>query len=121
MPAYSATILVVEDEPLIRLDVVDQLQSEGFETLEAGTGQGALQFMEGDGQIDVVFTDVDMPGDLNGIVLAHEVQERWSSVGIIVTSGKSAISADALPAGARFVSKPYEMSAVVAIIQELIA
>ena len=121
MPVFPATVLVVEDELLIRMDVVDQLQIEGFQTLEAGTGQEALHEMEGDGQIDVVFTDVDMPGDVNGIVLAHEVRERWPSVGIIVTSGQAVIRADALPAGARFFSKPYEMKAIFAIIQELIA
>lgn len=96
MPVFPATVLVVEAELLIRMDVFDQLQIEGFQTLEAGTGQEALHEMEGDGQIDVVFKDVDMPGDVNGIVLAHEVRERWPSVGIIVTSGQGVMNLDAL-------------------------
>ncbi|WP_268234546.1 response regulator [Novosphingobium marinum] len=118
---FPTTVLVVEDELLIRMDVVDQLQTEGFQTLEAGTGREALHQMEGDRQIDIVFTDVDMPGNVNGIVLAHEVREKWPSVGIIVTSGQAVISVDTLPAGAHFFSKPYEMKAIFAIIQELIA
>lgn len=121
MPVFPTTVLVVEDELLIRMDVVNQLQTEGFQTLEAGTGQEALHEMEGDRQIDIVFTDVDMPGNVNGIVLAHKVREKWPSVGIIVTSGQAVISVGALPAGARFFSKPYEMKAIFAIIQELLA
>lgn len=121
MPVFPATVLVVEDELLIRMDVVDQLQAEGFQTLEAGTGEEALHAMEGDGQIDIVFTDVDMPGNVNGIVLAHEVQEKWPSVGIIVTSGQAVISSDALPCGACFFAKPYEMKTIFATIQELLA
>lgn len=121
MPVSPATVLVVEDEFLIRMDVVDQLQTEGFQTLEAGTGQEALHVMEGEGQIDIVFTDVDMPGNVNGVVLAHEVREKWPSVGIIVTSGQAIISADALPSGAGFFAKPYEMKAIFATIQELLA
>ncbi|MBL8657091.1 MAG: response regulator [Altererythrobacter sp.] len=76
MPVFPTTVLVVEDELLIRMDVVDQLQTEGFQTLEAGTVQEALHEMEGDSQIDIVFTDVDMPGNVNGIILAHEVREK---------------------------------------------
>lgn len=121
MPVSPATVLVVEDEFLIRMDVVDQLQTEGFQTLEAGTGQEALHAMEGDGQVDIVFTDVDMPGNVNGIVLAHEVQEKWPSVGIIVTSGQAVISLDALPSGACFFAKPYKMKAIFATIKELLA
>ena len=121
MSVFPATVLVVEDELLIRMDVVDQLQTEGFQTLEAGTGQEALHAMEHDGQVDIVFTDVDMPGNVNGIVLAHEVQEKWPSVGIIVTSGQAVISSDALPCGACFFAKPYKMRAIVATINELLA
>lgn len=121
MSVLTATILVVEDELLIRMDVVDRLQTEGFQTLEAGTGQDALNQMEGDGQIDIVFTDVDMPGNVNGIVLAHKVRERWPSVGIIVTSGQAVIDSDALPEGARFFAKPYEMKAIFATIAEMMA
>lgn len=121
MPVSPATVLVVEDELLIRMDVVDQLQTEGFQTLEAGTGEAALHAMEATKHIDIVFTDVDMPGNVNGIVLAHEVKARWPSVGIIVTSGQAAISADALPCGASFFPKPYEMKGIFATIQELLA
>lgn len=121
MPDSLAAVLVVEDELLIRMDIVDQLQSEGFQTHEAETGQEALHLMKQEHSIDIVFTDVDMPGNVNGIILAHEVHKQWPSVGIIVTSGQAVIGADALPSGTTFFAKPYEMKAILAQIERLLA
>lgn len=120
MPARPVTVLVVEDEFLIRMDVVDQLQAEGFRTLEAGTGQEALEILQQGKQVDVVFTDVDMPGNVNGVVLAHTVEEKWPAAGIIVTSGQAIIADDALPAGASFLPKPYRVAIIVAAIRKLL-
>lgn len=121
MHSSDAVILVVEDEILIRMDVVDQLTGLGYSVIEASTGREALEALTtGDG-VCILFTDVDMPGDLDGIMLAHEVSRTRPEIGIIVTSGKTALGEDALPEGSRFYSKPYVPATVHAAIQEMLA
>ncbi|MEM7688604.1 MAG: response regulator [Pseudomonadota bacterium] len=121
MQSAPAVVLVVEDEILIRMDVVDQLAEIGFAVLEAGSGQEALAIIESEERVDVVFTDVDMPGSVNGIDLARTVDERWPTIAIIVTSGQAIIRADELPAGSLFYPKPYQSAKVHQAIQELLA
>ena len=120
MQSGSATILVVEDEILIRMDVVDQLTALGYDIIEAPSGRDALEALRNTDDIRILFTDVDMPGDLDGIMLAHEVSRTWPEIGIIVTSGKAALDDVALPQGSRFCSKPYIPTAVHAAIQEML-
>ena len=111
-------ILVVEDEPLIRMDAVDQLQSAGFETLEAGCVQDAMEVIQNRGPIQILFTDVDMPGGLSGIELAHEVRREMPEACIIVTSGQSLECPAKLPPGAHFHSKPYQIGPILVEIEE---
>ncbi|EDL48790.1 response regulator [Erythrobacter sp. SD-21] len=120
MHSSDAVILVVEDEILIRMDVVDQLTGLGYSVIEASTGCEALETLTtGDG-VCILFTNVDMRGDLDGIMLAHEVCRTRPEIGIIVTSGKTALGEDALPEGSRFYSKPYMRATVHAAIQEML-
>lgn len=80
-------ILVVEDEFLIRMDLVDYLSGEGFEVFEAAHTDEAIAILEANDQIQVMFTDVDMPGSMDGLKLSAAVRDRWPPVRIVVTSG----------------------------------
>ena len=121
MQLQSAVILVVEDEILIRMDVVDQLEAQGYTLLEAETGQQALETVAREDCVDIVFTDVDMPGGIDGLRLASEIDARWPSIGIIVTSGKAVPAEQCLPQGSRFFPKPYRPEAVHTAIVQMLA
>jgi CheY-like chemotaxis protein len=121
MQPPSPVVLVVEDELLIRMAAVDQLERQGFTMLEAASGQEALDRIALGDRVDVVFTDVNMPGDVDGLMLAREVNQLWPGVGIIVTSGKAVIDPQDLPAGCRFYPKPYKSETIHAAIRALLA
>jgi CheY-like chemotaxis protein len=112
----SLLVLVVEDDPSVRAMAVDSLKEEGFEVLEASSADYAVTLLEARCDIGAVFTDITMPGTLNGFDLARLVRRTYPHVHVVVSSG-------ALPPGfsgevpdARFVPKPYRMTDVVRII-----
>lgn len=112
-------VLVVEDEPLIRMDVVDQLEDEGYRLFVAATADQAIEILEGEPSIRLLFTDIDMPGSMDGLKLAAAVRDRWP-VKIVVTSGHRKIDAADIPEGSVFFSKPYRHKAVVESFRELL-
>lgn len=114
------TVLVVEDEVLVRLDIVDQLEGEGFEVLEAQSADEAIAILEANTQIRLLFTDIDMPGSMDGLKLAAAVRDRWPPVRIIVTSGHRLVEITDLPDGSVFFSKPYRHTDVLRSMQELL-
>ena len=120
MQYKSAVILVVEDEILIRMDVVDHLAAQGYTLLEAQTGQQALETIAHEAHVDIVFTDVDIPGGIDGLTLASEVNARWPSIGIIVTSAKAMLPDRCLPLRSRFYAKPYRPEAVHTAIAQML-
>lgn len=105
LPAHS-TILLVEDEPLIRLFLSELLEESGFRVVEAANGTEALVLMEAGLQVDVLLTDVDMPPGCNGFELAHRVHELWPGTELLIMSGRQWPSEGALPPGAAFLAKP---------------
>lgn len=107
-------VLVVEDEPVLRMLAVDMAEDAGFEVIEASDAATALAILDTRDDIRIVFTDVDMPGDMNGAKLAHAIHHRWPPVRLIVTSGYYRMSELDLPKGDAFFSKPYRPSDVVA-------
>lgn len=107
------TVLVVEDESLIRMSIADHLQESGFEVLEARDADQALKFLTSHPEIEIIFTDVDMPGDMDGIKLAQAVRDRWPPIRIYVTSGLWRLDRDELPDDAVFVPKPYNVDDIV--------
>lgn len=113
------TVLVVEDEPLILLDIVDFLTDQGFRVLEATNAAEALQELENDASIRIIFTDVDMPGSIDGLKLAAAVRDRWPPIQIIVTSGHRKVSGDELPKGSPFFSKPYSLPQIADTIRAM--
>lgn len=106
------TVLVVEDEPLIRLTLIDALEDAGFMVLEAGTADEALDIIN-DKTINLLFTDIQMPGENSGLDLAHAVADRFPEAGIVIASGRLTPADVDLPASAEFFAKPYDLSAIV--------
>jgi DNA-binding NtrC family response regulator len=111
-------VLIVEDEPFVRLSGVDLLAGAGFEVLEAGNAGEALRILEATPEVRIVFTDVEMPGSLDGLGLARNICQRWPGIGIVVTSGRN-IRAEMIPREARFLAKPYDGQALVRHIEEM--
>ena len=104
------TILVVEDDEMVRESVADQLTAMGYEVLTASDGPAALEILSGDGAIDLLFTDVIMPGGLNGSQLASLARTHRPGIRVLFTSGyteRAAVFTERLPEGAELLSKPY--------------
>ena len=95
----KAVVLVVEDSAIIRMCAVDLVMSAGYEALEASDADQAILILESRADIDLVFTDVQMPGTMDGIKLAHHIRNRWPPVKLIVASGKAIIAESSLPEG----------------------
>jgi DNA-binding NtrC family response regulator len=109
-------VLVVEDEPLVRMVAADALADEGIMAWEAADAEEALHVLEKRPRIGLVFTDVDMPGDMNGLGLAHEVSVRRPDVSLIVTSGAVTVREEDLPDHGSFLPKPYPTEHLVSIV-----
>ena len=112
-------VLIVEDEPLVRLTGADLLAEAGFEVLEAGNADEALRILEATPEVRVVFSDVEMPGSLDGLGLARNICRRWPSIGIVLTSGHR-IREETIPREGRFLAKPYDGQALVRHIEEIV-
>ncbi|AYV47501.1 response regulator [Caulobacter flavus] len=120
-PQARPLILVVEDEPLVRALACDILEDGGFRSLEAGSAREAIAIIAARTNIAILFTDVDMPGEINGVGLAYLVSKQAPEVKIVVTSGAGARTADDLPANARFLLKPYSPATLIDLIGGLLA
>ena len=107
------TVLLVEDEFLVRMLGADVLTEAGFEVIEATNGDEALSVLEDRDDVRVLFTDVDMPGSLDGLELARVTHDRWPHVAVLIVSGKVRPGPSDLPPGGRFIGKPSEPAAIV--------
>jgi two-component system, response regulator PdtaR len=114
-------ILVVEDDPIIRMGALQLVIDAGFEALEAENADQAIRILEARSDIHLVFTDVGMPGTMDGIKLAHYIRRRWPPVKLIVASGKVILDESHLPAGARFFAKPYSESTIVRALTAMLS
>jgi len=103
----QTTVLVVEDEPILRFDAVDMLEEAGMEVLEAAGAADALTMLKLRPDVSVLFTDVNMAGNVDGLDLARMVAVRWPHIRIVVTSGHVRLRDVDLPAASSFLSKPY--------------
>jgi CheY-like chemotaxis protein len=110
-------VLVVEDEALIRADTVELIDQAGFPVVEAENAAEALDLLGTRSDIAAVFTDVRMPGPLDGVALARIVHDRWPRIMLIVTSGHVHLGPRELPAGAAFLPKPYRGSDIIATLR----
>ena len=116
----AATVLVVEDEPLIRWTIAEDLRDAGFTVVEAANADDAIKCLIDNRQISVVFTDIDMPGSMDGLKLAEFVRDRWPPIRIIVTSGNWRGADVALLETERFLTKPYDSKIVARTISQLV-
>lgn len=115
----QTTILVIEDEPLIRMTVADDLQDAGFRVLEAGNADEGLRLLDKDPSIRAIFTDIDMPGELEGLKPAWIVRDRWPPIEIVITSGHRKVDITDMPERAVFFAKPYAHNPIIQALTRL--
>lgn len=113
------SILVVDDEPLIRINLADFFEDEGFEVHEADSADAAIAILEANPTVRIVLTDVQMPGSMDGVKLAHFVRERFPPTLLVVASGAVKLTAAQLPAHTMFVAKPFDPRFVLDEIERL--
>jgi CheY-like chemotaxis protein len=113
-------VLIVEDETLVRMSAIDAIEAAGFDVIEACDADEAISILEQRSDIRLVFTDIQMPGSMDGLKLAHFVKDRWPPIKIIATSGQAKITENDLPEGSRFLSKPYAVAEIASAIDQLI-
>ena len=120
--ALAATrVLVVEDEPLVRRLAASMLEDAGYAVIQAEGPDQALRALETRSEIHLLFTDIQMPGELDGLELARLVRRRWPRVRLLVTSGAMPVENVSLPSGGRFLPKPYHAADVLRCVGELMA
>jgi CheY-like chemotaxis protein len=118
--AKMPAVLIVEDEALIRIGAARMIEDAGFDVIEAANADEAIQTLESRSDIRVVFTDIHMPGSMDGLKLAHAVRHRWPPIKIVVTSGREPLpTGQDLPEGGRFFPKPYDPIEVCDTLREL--
>ncbi|WP_370638419.1 response regulator [Aurantimonas sp. VKM B-3413] len=108
----------MEDEPLLRLDAVDMMEDAGFTAYEAKDADTALQVLETHTEIGVLFTDIDMPGSMDGLCLARTVRNRFPHIAIVVVSGQKTPMRAEMPKDGGFVPKPYVREAVLTALRD---
>jgi CheY-like chemotaxis protein len=116
----TPVVLTVEDDPLLRMLAVEFVEEAGFVTLEAGNADEAVALLESRLDISLLFTDIDMPGSMDGLKLAHAVHDRWPPIKILIVSGKVRVQSIELPSNSCFVGKPYRTAALVAELRSLV-
>jgi CheY-like chemotaxis protein len=118
--AAPAVVLVVEDEMLLRMRAVDMVEDAGFTPLEAVDADEAISILESRSDIALLFTDIQMPGRMDGLGLAHAVHDRWPPIKIILVSGQLKLAHIDIPADSHFFGKPLESTEMIAEMRNLI-
>ena len=119
-PARYA-ILIVEDEALLRMHAADIVEEAGFIPIEAANADEAVAILESRDDIALLFTDVNMPGSMDGLKLAHAVRNRWPPIKIVIVSGHLKVEEAELPQDSRFFGKPFETDRMIAELRSMIA
>jgi two-component system, response regulator PdtaR len=117
---FRPVVLIVEDDTLLRLLAVEVVEEAGYVALEAGDADEAVALLESRPDISVLFTDVNMPGSMDGLKLAHAVRDRWPPIKILLVSGKVRLQPSELPFNSRFVVKPYRAAAMVEQLRSIV-
>lgn len=110
---------MVEDDPLLRLGACAVLREAGYDALEAADADEAISLLETEPDICVMVSDIQMPGALDGVKLAHAVRRRWPPIGVLLTSGRRVPTADELPERVRYLPKPFAGAELVAEVERL--
>src|SRR6202034_1317257 len=119
-PAKIPNVLIVEDEMILRMRAVDIVEDAGFHPVEAVNADEAISILESRSDISLLFTDIQMPGSIDGLTLAHAVHNRWPAIKIILVSGQVKPSDAERPADSRFFGKPLGVEQMVAELQAMV-
>jgi two-component system, response regulator PdtaR len=114
----KAAILVVDDEAMLRFCAADALEEEGFEVIEAANADEALKVLANRPDVRLLFTDIQMPGKLDGLALARKVHEQWPRIKLVITSGRKQPSRAEIPDDGSFIAKPYRLGEVTAEVND---
>jgi CheY-like chemotaxis protein len=119
-PVPPTIVLVVEDEILLRMRAVDMVEDAGYISVEAVDADAALAILESSLCIGLLFTDIQMPGKMDGLQLAYAVHERWPAIKIMLVSGQLKLSENEIPPHSRFFGKPLKADEIIAEMQNMI-
>src|ERR1700675_3077600 len=117
--AVLRAVLVVEDEMMLRMRAVDIVEDAGFTAVEAINADDALAILESRSDIELLFTDIQMPGSMDGLKLAYAVHERWPLIKIILVSGQLKLTDNDKPPKSRFFGKPLDVKQMIAEMQDM--
>ena len=117
-PLSRPHVLVVEDEFFSRLHAVNLVEAAGYKAIEASNADEAIAILESRKDIRIVFTDIDMPGSMDGLKLARAVRDRWPPIELILTSGHFDVPENKIPERGLFFSKPYRDQEIVSALQK---
>jgi len=118
--AALPNVLIVEDEMILRMRAVDIVEDAGFTPIEAVNADDALAILESRSDIEMLFTDIQMPGSMDGLKLAYAVRERWPLIKIMIVSGQLKLTDTDKPADSRFFGKPLEAGEMIDEMQNMI-
>ena len=119
-PCIPAVVLIVEDEMLLRMRAVDMVEDAGYTALEALDAAEAVAILESRSDVALMCTDIQMPGQMDGLGLAHAVHARWPAIRIIVVSGQLSLPNIDLPPRSRFLGKPLDAGEVITEMRDMI-
>jgi CheY-like chemotaxis protein len=111
-------VLVVEDEPLIRMDLASMIEDAGIDVIEACNADDAIAILEVRKDISIIFTDIEMPGSMDGLKPAFAVRDRWPPVSIIIASGRIRPEPHEMPSEVQFLRKPHNEVVVMEAIRK---
>src|SRR5882757_1657497 len=118
-PAVLRSVLIVEDEMLLRMRAVDMVEDAGFAPVEAINADDALAILESRSDIELLFTDIQMPGSMDGLKLAYAVSKRWPLIKIILVSGQLKLTDNDRPPDSRFFGKPLDVKEMITAMQDM--
>jgi DNA-binding NtrC family response regulator len=116
----QSTVLVVEDDEVLRMCAVEVVTDAGFMPVEATNADEAVVILESRSDIALVFTDIQMPGSMDGLGLARTVHDRWPAIKIILVSGRVEVPECERPVNSRFFQKPFAMKQIIEGIQDML-
>ena len=120
LSCIPAVVLIVEDEMMLRMSAVDMVEDAGYTPLEAQDAAEAVAILESRSDVALICTDIQMPGQMDGVGLAHAVHARWPVIKIIVVSGQLKLQDLDLPPRSRFLGKPLNAGEVIAEMRDMI-
>jgi two-component system, response regulator PdtaR len=119
-PRGTKTILLVDDEPLVRMFAAYTLADAGYAVLEAGTAEEALKLIATGAPFVAVMTDIEMPGQIDGLELARIIEAQWTTIPVVLVSGRRLPRPNELPPQALFLAKPYSADRLIETLNAVV-